>query len=121
MNLHKDSFEDLQRTFDLMEGDGWFGRAWRRSGDYSVHAAISWLNNWQYDCTCAANAEHAKGKRDWPDIYRELLLADRFVLYGNGGYHRYQVRGDGEILFIRHSGLPDDDIKAAKAGFSNTL
>jgi hypothetical protein len=121
MNLRNDSFEDLQQAFDAMEGKGWFARDWRRPSDYSVHGAITWMNQWQFDCTQAANAKYAETKQDWAKIYGELLLGDRSVLYGAEGYHRYQIRGDGEILYIRHTGLSGDDVKAAKAGFGNTL
>jgi hypothetical protein len=50
----------------------------------------------------------------WSDVLESL---DHRVIYGEGGYHRYVVRDDGEVCFSRSHAREPSTAMAVKLGF----
>lgn len=85
MNLLKDSISDLRAAFDLAEGEGFFNRSLAddRGTDQSIGAVIKTIkSNWQQpECSIG------------------------LCIYGSGGFHRYFVGKDGEVIADPYYGL----------------
>jgi hypothetical protein len=95
-----------------LEGAEWLAEQ-LRSRASAYHFPI-WLEAWQLKVAEGHAAE------DYPlDEY----IADRFpgavepVIYGNGGYHRYIVRPNGELLFSRMHAVAGRVPEASAQGF----
>jgi hypothetical protein len=95
MNLLKDSIAELRAAFDLAEGNGYFDRSMadERGHDQSLGSVMKTL------------------KSDWKQPEYSLGLC----IYGAGGWHRYFVGKDGEVIADPYYGL--DAKKAAYLGF----
>jgi hypothetical protein len=104
---------DALARMAAVEGSEWLaGQDRNRASAY--HFPL-WLEAWQLKV--AAGDE----KEDYPlDEY----VVDRFnsaiepAIYGNGGYHRYIVRPNGEILFSRSHAIASRIPDASAQGFS---
>lgn len=51
---------------------------------------------------------------DYPDLQQQSL---GFLIYGNGGLHRYYVRANGTICFSAHHSSPEAQARAQQEGF----
>lgn len=95
MNLLHDTLADLRAAFDLCEGEGFFDRSLSddRGTDQSIGAVIKTI----------------KSKWQQPECSIGL------VIYGSGGFHRYFVGKDGEVIADPYYGLSPE--KARAVGF----
>jgi hypothetical protein len=94
LNLLCTEMSELEAAFDLMEGDGFFKSSATDGGSrHSIKAALGRLQN------------HFREIEESDLTPEEVEDENRYwchVIYGNGGWHRYMVRGDGTIEFSAH-------------------
>ena len=95
MNIFTD-YEGTLNAMAEMEGQGWRELTTTESRPESVKGALAFIE------------EAKKMQGESPTV----------VVYGNYGFHRYFIKGDGEVLYSRMHGLEEDAEQATRLGFT---
>ena len=104
---------ELQIAFDLMEGDGFYNytmsaKPGGHSYEFSLIGAIDRMNKHRQMVNDITNITGDYGDlkndpEDW-EWWKEQYSPDDIIsgaIYGNGGWNRYFLKGDGTILFSK--------------------
>ena len=110
INLSKD-YDNALLVMAEIEGEGWLeGQLTDPSPNVSAKAALEQVQRRQ--------REFREWKSDYPgDKPPDLNDTVGDAIYGAGGFNRYFVRGNGEIIFSRSHSTAEDLAKAKKLGF----
>jgi hypothetical protein len=106
--------QDALELLAEMEGEAWLAEQHINTAS-SYHFPI-WREAW--DLKVAAGHEKDDG------AHLEDYISDRFelsispIIYGKGGFHRYLVRPNGEILFSRMHSIARRVPQAQAVGFT---
>ena len=94
-----------------MEGPAW--RQLQLARAENPHGFLAWQKAWEQKVALLAED---------PTVADEPLSSfmegGDGAIYGEGGWHRYAVRADGEVVLLGWSAREPNQIKARELGFS---
>ena len=112
LNLLISSENDLRTAFDLMEFDGFFDYSINKD-EYSIGGSIKMIER-DKENRIKEKQWAEENKEEWieeEDDPNEILVGS---IYGSGGWNRYFIKRNGNILFSSGHASNKQDIQNAK-------
>ena len=106
--IFEDSILDL---LTRLEGEAW--RRQQQTCGTNPHGFYAWRHAWDQKMQ-----EVAKDPTWADEPVSSFLEGGDGAIYGEGGWHRYAVRADGEIVLLGWSAREPNQAKARELGFS---
>ena len=97
-----------------LEGPEWLAQQSRQTE--SPYAFPLWLEAWQLKVAAGHAEDDLARLEDY--VFDRFQLSVQAVIYGKGGFHRYIVRPNGEILFAASSAIAAKRPEAQALGFT---
>lgn len=107
-------YDDTLLAMAELEGEGWLDHQLHTAPDreYDVPRAVAQVTRRQQDAKdWTPDPEYPNDKP--PDLRDTVGDA----IYGSGGWHRYFVRGTGDVIFSGMHASPENRKKAKELGF----
>ncbi len=107
-----EKMHSVEQLVALADADAWLER--QRVDAEGPCTFLVYRNEWERTCRALVGSM-------LPHLLKKLTVHDpRYgdvAIYGAGGYHRYCVEGDGEVVFLGGFAMPETRARAEAVGF----